>query len=274
MKKTTDEFLQHLLTHLKDIVADYLPKLTSAIVVLVVGIWLANRAKNFTVRYMLRRGVDRNLREFLPGVVGAVLKIAVIVSAAGMMGIENTSFIAVLGTIGLAIGMALQGSLANFAGGILILIFKPFRVGEVITAQDETGIVKEIQIFHTILVSPDNRTIVIPNGVLSNGIIENKTRIETERFDVTIVLDNNTDAKKALQLLSECCDKVDGILKSPSPLINITGFQQDNIELLVQPYVNNGTTGKNRSELISIINDTFNANDIMLAKTNVFVKQL
>jgi small conductance mechanosensitive channel len=274
MEIKVESFLQTFTTHIKTLAAEYVPKLAAALAVLIIGLWLANRIKAMIGRSMRRRELDPSLQSFIPSLVTAILKVLVFVTVAGMVGIQTTSFIAVLGAAGLAVGMALQGSLANFAGGVLILIFKPFRVGDTITAQGESGTVKEIQIFHTIMVSGDNRTIIVPNGILSNGIIENKTRQGSERFDVAITVDGSTSLVQAQQLINEALSEVKGILKTPAPGVSVVAFNNDDVELLVQPFVENGQVGPNRTALINLIKTKFENNNISFARTNVFVKNM
>ncbi|HEY8404996.1 MAG TPA: mechanosensitive ion channel domain-containing protein [Flavobacteriales bacterium] len=274
MDTNVQSFLQTFISHIKTLAAQYVPKLAAAIAVLIIGLWLANRIKAMIGRSMKRRELDPSLQSFIPSLVTAILKVLVFVTVAGMVGIQTTSFIAVLGAAGLAVGMALQGSLSNFAGGVLILIFKPFRVGDTITAQGESGTVKEIQIFHTIILSGDNRTIIIPNGALSNGIIENKTRQGSERFDLTITLDGGTNLEKAEQLIKEALNEVNGILKTPAPGVSVVAFHNDDVEFLVQPFVESGKVGPNRTALIRTIKQKFEQNNISFARTNVFVKNV
>ncbi len=265
MEKNVEGFVEHLFKHLKDLAADYLPKLTAAILLLVIGIWLANRIKGLIKRSMRKRELDPSLQGFIPGLVAAILKVLVFVTGAGMIGIETTSFVAVLGAAGLAIGLALQGSLANFAGGVLILILKPFRVGDVINAQGQVGLVKEIQIFHTIIVSGDNKTIVIPNGILSNGIIINNTSIGSERFDITIVIEASNDLKKVQQVALDTCRSIPNILQSPATSVGLTRFTSSDVELLIQPFVMCGTTGEVRNMLIPKLMEAFEKNGVKLS---------
>lgn len=146
---------------------EYGQKLAMGILILVIGLWIASMITNSVKKLMDKRDYDPALKGFLGSMLGMVLKVLVVISALGTLGIEMTSFVAILGAAGLAVGMALSGTLQNFAGGVMILIFKPFKVGDVIQAQGYTGGVSEIQIFNTILKTPDNKTIIIPNGGLS-----------------------------------------------------------------------------------------------------------
>ena len=150
---------------------------------------------------MQKQNYDPALQSFLGSLIGMVLKVLVVISALGTLGIEMTSFVAILGAAGLAIGMALSGTLQNFAGGVMILIFKPFKVGDWIDAQGHSGTVNEIQIFNTILKSPDNKTIIIPNGGLSTGSMVNYSTEPRRRVDWTVGIGYGDDADKAKEVL-------------------------------------------------------------------------
>ena len=165
-----------------DMIVLYVPKLIVGLIVLFVGLWLIKKVIKTLEKLMLKRSVDVSLIPFLKGVIGVLLKMVLFISVAEMVGFKTTSFIAILGAAGLAIGLALQGSLANFAGGVLILLFKPFKVGDLIEAQGEIGVVKEIQIFNTILISLGNRRTILPNANVSNGTIINHTAEGVVRY--------------------------------------------------------------------------------------------
>ena len=158
-----------------DVIVNHGPRVLLVVVLLFFGLWVIKRIESGVRKLMTKRNLDPSLIPFLGTMLDIVLKILLIVTLAGMLGFETTSFIAILGAAGLAVGLALQGTLANFAGGVLILVFKPFRVGDLIEAQGEKGNVKEIQIFVTIINTPENKTVIIPNGAISNGNITNYT---------------------------------------------------------------------------------------------------
>jgi len=271
MNDKVEGFLQHFITHVKNLTAEYVPRLAAALAVLIVGLWLARHIKGLIRRSMQRREMDLGLQSFIPGLIVAALKVLLFVTVAGMLGIQTTSFIAVLGAAGLAIGMALQGSLANFAGGVLILIFKPFKVGDTINAQGQSGTVKEIQIFHTVVVSGDNKTIIVPNGILSNGIIVNHTALGTERFDLTVIIDGENDLEMAQKAAKEACSNVASILSNPPAAVSIFRFNNDDIELLIQPFVVTGNVGPTRSVLIQKVKDSFEKNGITMARASIIV---
>jgi small conductance mechanosensitive channel len=152
------------------------------------------------------RHVDLALQGFISSLANIILKILLIVSVASMIGVETTSFVAAIGAAGLAIGLALQGSLANFAGGVLILLFRPFRIGDWIEAQGVSGTVDSIQIFHTVLRTGDNKTVILPNGNLSNGIITNTNRQPTRKITFDVGIDYEADLKQALKVFTDMAD--------------------------------------------------------------------
>lgn len=164
---------QKLLEQGLNLIFEYGPGLLMAMLTLLIGLWIVRVVVKLISNSLSQAKVEESLSRFLCSLVSVLLKALLFVSVASMVGIETTSFIAIIGAAGLAVGLALQGSLANFAGGVLILLFKPYKVGNFIDAQGVTGTVKEIQVFNTILKTPDNKTIIVPNGSISNGIITN-----------------------------------------------------------------------------------------------------
>lgn len=177
--------------------------LIKALLVLVIGLWLSKKITGLFKSILEKKDFDKTIIPFLSSIVGMVLKTMVVISAISIMGIPMTSFIAILGAAGLAIGMALSGTLQNFAGGVMILIFKPFEVGHVIEAQGYTGSVREIQIFNTILKTPDNKTIIIPNGGLSTGSLVNYSIEEKRRVDWTVGIGYGDDVDKARAVIEK-----------------------------------------------------------------------
>lgn len=212
----------------------YGPKLLLAFLTLVIGLWVIRIVIRVLDKAMIRAEVEISLQKFLGSLVGMLLKVLLFISVASMVGIATTSFVAILGAAGLAIGLALQGSLANFAGGVLILLFKPFKVGDVIDAQGYVGKVNAIQVFQTILKTPDNKTIIIPNGPLSNGSITNFSTEPTRRVDMTFGIgydDNVADAKRVLQSLAGADKR---ILKDPAPQIVLAELGDSSVNFYVR----------------------------------------
>lgn len=208
---------------IKLLVLNYLPSLVMALVVLVVGWWVIGRLGKAASIGMGR--MDESLRSFLRSMITIVLKVLLLISVAGMIGIQTTSFIAIIGAAGLAVGLALQGTLANFAGGVLILMFKPYKVGEVIEALGKTGTVKEIQIFSTVLNSSKGETIILPNGAVSNGTIVNLTHLGRALVEIVVDLPGSTNIENLRKLILPVIDQNEQILKDPATSISITALK-------------------------------------------------
>jgi len=221
------------------VVLQYGAQVTLAILTLLFGWWLINTLTGKVASLLQRRHVDPTLHGFIGSLASIVLKVLLLVSVASMIGVETTSFIAVIGAAGLAIGLALQGSLANFAGGVLILLFRPIRVGEWIEAQGVAGTVHSIQIFHTVLKSADNKTIVVPNGSLSNGHITNYSREPRRRADINVGIDYCADIKLARQILLEIAQDERG-LRDPEPVVFVTGLGDSSVNLSLRVWVATG----------------------------------
>ncbi|MGQ1889830.1 mechanosensitive ion channel family protein [Thermophagus sp. OGC60D27] len=215
-------------------VIKYGGQLLVAIITLIIGLWIISLLIKGMKRLFRTRDMDPGLQSFLLSVSSIALKIMLIISVISMLGVQMTSFIAVLGAAGLAIGMALSGSLQNFAGGVMILMFKPFKVGDYITAQGESGTVNEIQIFHTILKTPDNKTIILPNGPLSTGSLVNYSKEPQRRVDFTFGIGYNDDIDKAKNLILSIIEKDSRILKEPAPFIGVINLGDSSVDLVVR----------------------------------------
>lgn len=216
--------------------AIYLPKLALAIVTLIVGLWVIGLVVKVARKGMGKSNLDQTLIPFLCNLLSWGLKAMLIISAASMIGIATTSFIAVLGAAGLAVGLALQGSLANFAGGVLILIFKPYAVGDLVEAQGHLGVVKEVQIFNTILLTPANKRVIIPNGALSNGSVTNYSAEGSLRVDLTIGIAYESDVPKAKEILLKMMQENPQVLKDPAPMVAVSELADSSVNLAVRPW--------------------------------------
>lgn len=225
------------LNSLKDFVAQYGLKLLGAIAVLIIGLWIIKMLVRASYKIMDKSKIDSSLSSFLKSLVDILLKILLIISVMGMMGIEMTSFIAILGAAGLAIGMALSGTLQNFAGGVMILIFKPFKVGDFIDAQGYMGVVKEIQIFVTILTTPDNKTVIIPNGPLSNGSLTNFSTQPERRIDWVFGIAYGDDYDTAKAMLLKMMEEDKRILRNPAPFVALGELADSSVNLTVRAWV-------------------------------------
>lgn len=229
----TQEFLNQVIK----IAVEYGPKLIGAIVVWIIGGWIIKALTKGFGKMLDKRKTDESLKPFLKGIIGALLKIMLIISVLGMLGIEMTSFIAILGAAGLAIGLALSGTLQNFAGGVMLLTFKPFKVGDVIDAQGYLGTVSEIQIFNTILKTPDNKTIIIPNGGLSTSAMTNYSTEQERRVDWTIGIGYGDDTNKAQGVIEKLCDDDSRILKDPEVFIAVSELADSSVNFTVRAWV-------------------------------------
>lgn len=230
------EQLDHYWQMALDYTVTYAPKFLLAILFLVIGLRIIAFIMKMINKGMEKRKTDETLRPFVLSLLGWVLKIMLFISVIQMLGVATTSFIAVLGAAGLAIGLAFQGTLANFAGGALLLVFKPYKVGDLIEAQGQLGVVKEIQIFTTILLNPQNKTIILPNGAVSNGDITNYTREGKLRVDLTVGIAYESDIKKAKDVLVATMEKDEKILKDPAPFVGVSELADSSINLAVRPW--------------------------------------
>jgi small conductance mechanosensitive channel len=220
-----------------DMALQYAPKLGSAIIVLLIGLIVVNFiGKGF--RSVLKKSkMDDSLVPFLGGLVNMLLKVLLFITVLGMVGVEMTSFIAILGAAGLAVGMALSGTLQNFAGGVMILIFKPFKVGDYITANGFSGTVNQIQIFNTILRTPDNKTIIIPNSALNNTSMTNFSTEAKRRVDWTVGIAYGDDVDVAKEVLQELCDADERIDKEPAVFIALAELADSSVNLTMRAWV-------------------------------------
>lgn len=215
----------------------YGPQLLLALLTLVIGWKLIKVASNLLDKAMDRHNVDLTLQKFVLSITSIILKIMLLISVASMVGIATTSLIALLGAAGLAVGLALQGSLSNFAGSMVILFFKPFAIGDIIEAQGYTGKVQEIQMFTTIINTPDNQKVIIPNGLLSNGCIKNIFVEKTRRVDLTFGISYEDDLVKAKEVLGQLIAADARALKDQASEIYIAAHADSSVNILVRIWV-------------------------------------
>lgn len=208
-----------------------------AVVIYMVGKFIINLINKFIGQMLERRKVDATIQSFLKSFVNILLTILLIITVVSALGVNTTSFAALLASLGVAAGMALSGNLQNLAGGLIILLFKPFKVGDVIEAQGVAGCVKEIQIIHTILLTVDNKEIFLPNGALSSGSIINYSKMETRRVDFTIGVEYGTDVDKVLSALKEIADSDSRILKDPAPFCALANLNDSSVDFTFRVWV-------------------------------------
>ena len=212
-------------------------KLVSAVITLVIGLMTANMLVSLTKKVMTKSQVDPSLTSFLGSMAGMILKVLVYITALSVLGVEMTSFVAILGAAGLAVGLALSGTLQNFAGGVMILLFKPYKIGDVIEAQGYIGAVKEIQIFITILTTPDNKTILIPNGPLATSSITNFSTQSTRRVEWEFGIAYGDDVDKAYEALNKLIAADERILKDPEHFIGLKSLGDSAVVIVVRAWV-------------------------------------
>jgi small conductance mechanosensitive channel len=219
--------------------SEYGIKVIGTIVIWIVGNWIIRKMLKVLTKGMARSGYDAGLQKFLRSLLGWTLKILLIIAILGNLGVETTSFAAILAAAGLAVGLALQGSLSNFAGGVLLMIFKPFKIGDVIEAQGERGVVKEIEIFTTKLNTADNKEIIIPNGVLSNGNITNYSSEKYRRVDIVMGVSYDADIKHTKDVLLKVITDNNKVLKDPEPTVKVRELADSSVNFNVRPWVLN-----------------------------------
>jgi len=220
------------------LVTDFGVNLIVALVTLIAGLWVIKLIMSGIKKGMEKQNVEVTLSKFLLSILSIVLKIMLLISVVQMVGIEMTSFVAILAAAGLAVGMALSGTLQNFAGGVMILLFKPFKVGDYISAQGFAGSVNEIQIFNTILKTPDNKTIIIPNGGLATGAMTNFSTEAQRRVDFTFGIGYSDDIDKARNVIKKVISEDTRILKDPEPFVAISELADSSVNFAVRVWAN------------------------------------
>jgi small conductance mechanosensitive channel len=224
-------------TYLMDLVKLHGPQFALAIFTLIVGLWVIKMLTRVIGKSMEARNVDESLKGFFKSFFSIALKVLLVVTVIGMLGIEATSFVAILGAAGLAVGLALSGMLQNFAGGVMILILKPFKVGDYITAQGQSGTVSQILIFNTILKTPDNKTIIIPNGGLSTSTMINFSTEETRRVDLLFGVSYEDDIDKAREIILGVLNANNKIQQDPKPFIGVVELADSSVNFAVRAWV-------------------------------------
>ncbi|TWO33765.1 mechanosensitive ion channel [Seonamhaeicola sediminis] len=217
-------------------IVEYGIKVIGAIAIWIIGSWIIKRVNRGIAKVMTKQNYDESLQKFLLNLIGWGLKILLFLAILSQLGVETTSFAAILAAAGLAVGMALQGSLGNFAGGVLIMIFKPFKIGDLIEAQGEIGVVKEIEIFTTKLTGLSNKEIIIPNGALSNGNIINYTTEGTRRVDLVFGVSYDADIKQSKEVMINVLTSHPKVLKDPTPAVTVLELADSSVNFAVRPW--------------------------------------
>ena len=252
------------------ILIDYSPRLISAIIILFLGLYAVRLINRLVRKIMHRRELDLTLSNFLADSLLWTLRFLLFVTFISKLGIETSSFVAILGALGLAVGLSLQGSLSNFAGGMLIILFKPFRVGDSIEAQGVAGTVSEIQIFVTKLITGTNQTIFVPNGILSNGVITNFSLGKNRRANLLFNISYETNIKTAKEIVLKVLKENPKVLKTPAPTVIVNLLTDTAIQLAIQPWSKNLDYSDMCSEVLEDCKEAFDEAGIVIRP---FVKQ-
>ncbi len=231
-----EEDIEGYVSLLKKVILEYSPKIIFAFLILFIGLWATSIITKLVKKLLKKRDVEDTLANFVGNLLFWTLRILVFITFISKLGVETSSFVAILGAAGLAVGLALQGSLSNFAGGILIILFKPFKVEDVIETQGAIGVVKEIQIFNTRLTTADNKTIYIPNGILSNGVVTNYTQEGIRRVDLVIGVDYNSDLQLVKNTIKEVMSRNAHVLKEPEANTFVLELADSSINMAIRPW--------------------------------------
>ena len=247
-----------------NLLIDYSPKLISALLILFVGLYAIRFINRLVRKIMVKRELDPTLSTFLADSLLWAMRFLLFVTFISKLGIETSSFVAILGAIGLAVGLSLQGSLSNFAGGVLIILFKPFRVGDSIEAQNVAGTVSEIQIFVTKLITGNNQTIFVPNGILSNGVITNFSLGKNRRANLLFNISYDTNIKTAKEIVLQVLENHPNVLKDPAPNVVVNLLTDSAIQLAIQPWAKNADFGSMCSDVLEECKEAFDKAGIVI----------
>ena len=215
---------------------EYGPRLLLAIITLLIGLWIIKHIARIAEKGMSATKADEALGHFIKNIISWVLKLLLILSVASMVGIETTSFIAIFSAATLAVGLALQGSLSNLAGGVILLIFRPYKISDLVEVKGHLGVVKKIQLFNTILINPQNKTIIVPNGAAANDSIINYTTEGKIRVDLTAGISYDSDIKKAKEVLMAVLESDPLVLKDPAPFVGVSELADSSVNFAVRPW--------------------------------------
>lgn len=246
------------------IVLEYTPKVVSALVVLIIGLIIIRMIVNGVRKGFEKKNFDITLQRFLVSMISILLKAALAITVIGMLGIQMTTFVAMLGAAGLAIGLALSGTLQNFAGGVILLILRPYRVGDFVEMQGHSGTVKEIQIFNTILTTPDNKTIIIPNSPISTGSMINYSTQPKRRVDFTIGIGYDDDIDKARDVILGVINKDERVHKDPEPFIAVSALADSSVNFVLRVWADSGDYWGVYFENLEAIKKALDANNISI----------
>ncbi len=238
---------------IKKILFEISPKIITALLILFVGLWVTSLITRTFKKIMRSRNIEPTLSNFLGNLIFWALRVIVFIAVVSKLGVETSSFVAILGAAGLAIGLSLQGSLSNFAGGILIILFKPFKVGDLIDAQGDIGTVEEIQIFSTKITTDHGHVVYIPNGILSNGKIKNFSQLPTQKTDFDFTTSHDRNLNEFKNKLHTVINNHGLVLKDPKPEINLSSFTDTSVTFTIQIWTRNSDASTAKSEILEEI---------------------
>ncbi len=247
-----------------DGLAQYSMQILAAIVILVVGLWLAKKIKACFVSALNKKEVDPTLIGFFSSTLHGGLVLFIVIAAIGKLGVQTTSFVAVIGAAGLAVGLALQGSLSNFASGFLLILFKPFKVGDVIKAGGEAGVVVEVGILTTELKTPDNVKIIMPNSSIMGGSITNMSAHPTRRVDMVVGVGYGDDLNKAKQIMEDLLAADERVLKDPAPTVAVSNLGDSSVDFVVRPWVNSADYWAVKFDFTKSVKEKFDAEGVSI----------
>src|SRR5690554_5582531 len=263
--------LEEFLDHSIDVLLHFSVKIVSALVVLGVGILVIRLIKGVVQKIVDKKEVDPTVSGFLLNMISWLLKLLLFIAVISKLGVETSSFVAVLGAMGLAIGLSLQGSLSNFTGGLLIIMFKPFRVGDYITAQDISGTVKSIQIFNTQVNTDNNQAVFIPNGILSNGTIINFSKETNRRANIQITVSTANDLAKVNQIFLDILKNNDKVLDTPEPVVVLSDLIGDTVTFSIRPWALRTDFWAMNSEILLELKNTIERENIKILEQSIRV---
>lgn len=257
---------------IKYLIETYLPKITLGIVYLIVGFWIVKKVTRILNMVMKKRDIDKGIISFTISFSRTALNLLLILSVATTLGFETTSFVAILTAMAFSIGMALQGSLSNFAGGVMILLVKPFKIGDYIEGGGFSGTVDDIQLFNTVLKTPDNKRIVIPNSSLSNSGITNYSTFDTRRVDIVFGVDYKEDLHNVKNILSEIINLHELVLKDPEPFVRLTELNASSIDFSVRAWTKTEDYWTVRFDLLEQVKDRFDKENISIPYPHITIE--
>jgi small conductance mechanosensitive channel len=247
-----------------DGLAQYSMQILAAIVILVVGLWLAKKIKACFVSALNKKEVDPTLIGFFSSTLHGGLVLFIVIAAIGKLGVQTTSFVAVIGAAGLAVGLALQGSLSNFASGVLLILFKPFKVGDFIKAGGEAGVVVEVGILTTEMKTPDNIKIILPNSAIMGGSITNVSAHPTRRVDMVVGVSYGDDLNKAKQIMEDLLAADERVLKDPAPTVAVSNLGDSSVDFVVRPWVNSADYWAVKFDFTQAVKEKFDAEGVSI----------